>query len=330
MKYRVLACDYDGTLAYDGVLNNATVEALDRLLASGRSLVMVTGRELKDLKATCQELHRFDWIVGENGGVLYCPKNESVRLLCEAPDPRLVSRLRKAAISPLSVGHAIVATREPHEAFVVEVIRELGLELQVIFNKGAVMVLPTGVNKASGLAVALQELKVAADSTVGIGDAENDHAFLELCNVGVAVSNALPALQERADMVTRDARGAGVVELIDLLLLNDLAMFIQGNGNHSRPRSHDRECMFLNASGDRRAAPETFAAQRSQPVLPATHPRRKPPQEFGISAADHYVIGGKRAAKTAKRVVHSLFPSGPTRFKTALSENGFQFPILLE
>jgi len=45
MKCLVLGCDYDGTLAHDGVLDDATAAALDRFRASGRRLVMVTGRE---------------------------------------------------------------------------------------------------------------------------------------------------------------------------------------------------------------------------------------------------------------------------------------------
>ena len=59
-----------------------------------------------------------------------------------------------------------------------DTIRDLGLELQVIFNKGAVMVLPAGVNKASGLAAALADLGLSPHNVVGVGDAENDHAFL--------------------------------------------------------------------------------------------------------------------------------------------------------
>ena len=93
-------------------------------------------------------------------------------------------------------------------------IRELGLELQVIFNKGAVMVLPAGVNKASGLAaVALEELGLSAHNAVAIGDAENDHALLEMVECSAAVANAVPKLKAKADIVTRGERGAGVEEL---------------------------------------------------------------------------------------------------------------------
>jgi hypothetical protein len=94
--------------------------------------------------------------------------------------------------------------------------------LQVIFNKGAVMVLPAGINKATGLAAALKELELSAHEVVGIGDAENDHAFLTYCAAAVAVANALAAVKERVDWVTAGDHGRGVIELVDALLADDL------------------------------------------------------------------------------------------------------------
>jgi hydroxymethylpyrimidine pyrophosphatase-like HAD family hydrolase len=117
----------------------------------------------------------------------------------------------------------IIATWHPHEDTVLDVIRQLGLEYQVIFNKGAVMVLPSGINKAFGLGAALEEMGLSPHNTVAVGDAENDHTLLSLCGCGVAVANALPMLKERADYVTKAERGAGVTELIDHLVSSDLA-----------------------------------------------------------------------------------------------------------
>jgi hydroxymethylpyrimidine pyrophosphatase-like HAD family hydrolase len=121
------------------------------------------------------------------------------------------------------VGRAIVATVRPHETAVLETIRGLGLELEIVFNKEAVMVLPTGHNKATGLQRALEELDLDPTSVVGVGDAENDHAFLDLCGFSVAVANSVPALKDHADHVTQGARGDGVEELIEALLADDLA-----------------------------------------------------------------------------------------------------------
>jgi hypothetical protein len=225
MRYLVLATDYDGTLAHHGTLDAPTIAAIERLRASGRRVLMVTGRELEDLQRACERLDLFDLVVAENGALLYWPAEQREQVLGERPPEAFVSALHARGVAPLSVGRSIVATWEPHQAAVLDAIRELGLELQVIFNKGAVMVLPSGVNKASGLQAALETLELSAHNVVGIGDAENDHAFLSLCECGVAVANALPMLKERADWTTAAERGAGVAELIDALLQDDLAAF---------------------------------------------------------------------------------------------------------
>jgi HAD superfamily hydrolase (TIGR01484 family) len=223
MNWLALATDYDGTLAHDGVVDDLTTAALDRFRDSGRRLVMVTGRELPDLQNVCQILDRFDWIVAENGALLYRPSDHFSQLVCAPASAALAQKLGEAHAEPLSIGRAIIATREPYHTLTFELIKQLGLELQVIFNKGAVMVLPTGVNKATGLTCALKEMRVDAHSVVGVGDAENDHAFLALCGVGVAVGNALPMLKEHADLVVEGKRGFGVTELIDRIVANDLA-----------------------------------------------------------------------------------------------------------
>jgi HAD superfamily hydrolase (TIGR01484 family) len=223
MRYLALCCDYDGTLAHDGRVDQATLAGLERLLASGRRLVMVTGRELPDLQATFPRLDLFERVVAENGALLYRPATREEKPLAERPPDRFIERLRSRDVAPMSVGRVIVATWRPHEDAVLRAIRELGLELQVIFNKGAVMVLPAGVNKASGLSAALEDMALSPHNAVGVGDAENDHAFLTLCECSVAVANALPAVKETADITTRADHGAGVVELIEELIANDLA-----------------------------------------------------------------------------------------------------------
>jgi hydroxymethylpyrimidine pyrophosphatase-like HAD family hydrolase len=84
------------------------------------------------------------------------------------------------------------------------------------------MILPSGVNKASGLQAALDIYGLSPTNVIGVGDAENDHAFLELCGLPVAVANALPALKEKAALVTKHSAGAGVTELIDSALRGEL------------------------------------------------------------------------------------------------------------
>jgi HAD superfamily hydrolase (TIGR01484 family) len=158
MHLLVLAADYDGTLASDGKVDDSTIEALERVRSSGRKLILVTGRHLPDLCKIFPNLELFDRVIVENGGVLYRPQTREQKLLTEPPDERFVSLLQQRQV-PFSTGRTIVATWHPHEEEVLKAIRDLGLELQVTFNKGAVMVLPSGVNKGTGLAAALQELQ---------------------------------------------------------------------------------------------------------------------------------------------------------------------------
>jgi HAD superfamily hydrolase (TIGR01484 family) len=223
MQYLALACDYDGTLAYHGLVDAPTLAAVERLRASGRRLILVSGRELEDLQATFPRADLFDLLVLENGALLYWPATGAEKPLGPKPAEKFLAALAQRGVQPVSAGRVIVATWEPHEKTVLEVIHELGLDLQIIFNKGAVMVLPTGINKATGLSAALAELDLSPRNVVGIGDAENDHAFLKLCECAVAVANALPAIKESADFVTQHDHGAGVIELIDEIVANDLA-----------------------------------------------------------------------------------------------------------
>jgi hydroxymethylpyrimidine pyrophosphatase-like HAD family hydrolase len=234
MRYLALATDYDGTLARDGCVDSATLAALDRLRASGRRLVLVTGRELPELRGVFPEIGRFDRVVVENGALLYDPATHASRDLAPPPPQPFLEELRRRGV-PFSLGRSIVATVEPHEHAILAAIRDLGIEWHVIFNKGSVMALPSVVTKATGLAPALKELGVARDRVVGIGDAENDHAFLRLCGLSAAVSNALPSLKEAVDFVTTGARGAGVLELIDALIADDLAGVTPRADRHDHP-----------------------------------------------------------------------------------------------
>src|SRR5262245_33064937 len=223
MRFHALATDYDGTVAHHGLVDDATLAALERAKNSGRKLVLVTGRELPDLLTVFPRIDLFDRAVMENGATVYDPKTKETRVLAEPPPSKFVTELKARGVGPISTGHVIVATWEPHQDTVLKVIHELGLELQVIFNKGAVMVLPSGVNKATGLVAALAQLGLSPHNAVGVGDAENDHAFLKVCECSAAVANALPAVKDTADVVTRGARGAGVAELIDEMIASDLS-----------------------------------------------------------------------------------------------------------
>lgn len=224
LRYRAIATDYDGTLAEDGAVQVETVAALQSFRDAGGVALLVTGRQLDELLTVCNCIGLFDRVVAENGAVLYTPSDRTERLLAPAVRPEFSDALVARGVGPISCGRTIVATWEPHQHTVLDVIREQGLELDVIFNKGAVMVLPTGVNKASGLVAALEELKIDPATVIGIGDGENDHSLFEASAYGVAVANAVEALKNRADLITDAARGAGVAEVVRRVLADDVPL----------------------------------------------------------------------------------------------------------
>lgn len=221
MRYQALATDYDGTIAHDGVVDDTTLDALRRLKAHGAKIILVTGRELTGMIEVFQHHDVFDLMVLENGGQLHDPHAKTTRTLAPAPPGPLVERLREQNI-PISVGHSVVATFEPHGQALFDAVRELHLDWHIVMNKEAVMCLPSGVTKATGLKPALEQLGLTMEQAVAIGDAENDLAMLQQSGLAVAVENALDSVKASADWVTAGARGIGATELIDRWLRTGL------------------------------------------------------------------------------------------------------------
>ena len=101
--YQVLATDYDGTLAHHGVVSPETLSAIERMRAAGKTLVLVTGRELEDLKQVFPDIGLCDLVVAENGALLYWPSTGQMKLLGEPAPPAFVEKLRDKGV-PVVVG----------------------------------------------------------------------------------------------------------------------------------------------------------------------------------------------------------------------------------
>lgn len=275
MRYLALATDYDGTLANDGQADPAALSAVEQLRMSGRRSVLLTGRQVDDLLTVCPRLRLFDYVVAENGAVLYEPRTREQTCLGKLPSREFLKRLRQLTDNSITVGNVVVSTWLPHHIAVLQAIQETGLELQIIFNNEAVMVLPSGINKASGLEHALRKLGLSRHEAVGIGDAQNDHSFLESCECAVAVANAVPAVRRLAAFTTSGNAGRGVTELIEELIADDLSRMhgrlkkkpaddrfrsrrAAGDGDSVRPQYPDRrrfgERQVHNHGRNRRAA----------------------------------------------------------------------------
>jgi hydroxymethylpyrimidine pyrophosphatase-like HAD family hydrolase len=216
--YRTVAVDYDGTLTETDTPHPDVLAAVRRARGAGRLIVLVTGRIFDSLLASFPEAKlTFDAIVAENGGVIWLP-GKGRRAVAQPVAGELGAALEARGI-PVERGRVLLATLAAYDHIVLEEIARRGLEVQLVRNRGALMLLPPGVSKGTGLLEALAELGVSGHSTIAVGDAENDHSLVESCELGVAVANAVPALQAHADVVLGERAGWGVIQLLSGPLL---------------------------------------------------------------------------------------------------------------
>ncbi len=210
--FRAVAVDFDGTLTDSGRPAPATLAALDEARDAGRRVVIVTGRILADLLAAFPEAEKHvDLIVAENGAVL--ASGGRSRALAPAVPDALASALAARGVR-CRRGEVLLACDGSDEPVVLALVRRLGLDSQLLRNRGALMVLPAGVSKGSGLAEGLADLGISVHNAVAIGDAENDHALLAAAELGVAVGNAVGALKASADIVLAGSDGQAVASFL--------------------------------------------------------------------------------------------------------------------
>jgi hypothetical protein len=200
MRFSVLALDYDGTIAQDGVLDAAVRQAIAEARAHGVTVVLVTGRILDDLRQVMGDLRLVDAVVAENGAVLAFPVAGRTVVLAPPASERLLMELRQRGIEARS-GACVIETAADQARNVLDAVRALELPLALLFNRQRLMVLPQAVSKATGLREALAALRLSTHNAIGIGDAENDHELLAVCEIGVAVAWGSAMLVWAADEV---------------------------------------------------------------------------------------------------------------------------------
>ncbi len=209
--FRAVAIDFDGTLA-EGVVGSDTLAALAEARARGLRVILVTGRIVDELRSVFPDVEdHVDALVAENGGVLVT--SVGVRRLAKPVDAAVSQALSALGVAHRS-GQVLIACAAADEPAALEVIRESGLDCILVRNREELMIMPAGVTKGTGLLEALGDLRLSAHNTVGVGDAENDHSLLEVCEVGVAVANAIEGLRARADVTLGLPDGEGVADLL--------------------------------------------------------------------------------------------------------------------
>ena len=213
MRFSALACDYDGTLATQDRIGPEALAALERARREGLRLILVTGRTFFDLTRVCERLDLFDDVVAENGAVLYSPQAGALR--DEAPPPPLhfLGALDRRGIL-YQVGRVIIATARGDEAGVREALSATRMSLELVHNRGALMLLPQGVSKGTGVRQVIRELGLSPHDVLALGDAENDLELFEACGFAGCPLDAVPTLRDRADWVFPGENGRAIAAAI--------------------------------------------------------------------------------------------------------------------
>ena len=217
MYCRVLACDFDGTGAMNGHPAPELYAALGAARAQGITTLLVTGRVLEDVQRAFGEFSPFDAVVAENGAVVYLCGGGRTIILGSPPPEHFLGELRAQGVS-FHTGNVIVGTWEQHADKLLELIRRSCIDAQLVFNRAALMVLPSGINKAVGIRCALDELGRSERNLIAFGDAENDIPMLIDAEIGVAARGSVPAVAAMADDSISQPGGAGVALYIRNLL----------------------------------------------------------------------------------------------------------------
>ncbi|MBI3808374.1 MAG: HAD-IIB family hydrolase [Nitrospirae bacterium] len=212
MYRRVMAFDFDGTLAVNGTVPAEVETALEQCRAGGHVLFLVTGRRFETV-ALGHLGSLFAGIVWENGAVLTHTASGETYLPFGQLDARLLKAIEGAGI-PFERGLAIAATWTPHDQALWGILSSHGGSTSIEYNKSAVMVLPPGATKGTGLERLLALCGLSPRNLAAFGDAENDLSMLTLAEVSVAVADAVPAVIETSDVLATAPGPQGVLEIL--------------------------------------------------------------------------------------------------------------------
>ena len=216
MTQRIFAFDFDGTIAEEGQVPLEIIEVFRQAHSRNHALFLVTGRLFRqaDIEGILPYLTGIVW---ENGAVLeHLPTDQVSLPFGKLPDP-LVKDLEQTGIEMIT-GMSIAATWAQHESLVKQISGQHNYCPTLDWNKLALMILPSGANKGSGLKRLLEQSNLSSYTLTAFGDGENDHSLLAIADTAVAVQDAVPSLQKVAHVVSKNPGPSGVVEILGGLL----------------------------------------------------------------------------------------------------------------
>ena len=220
MSYKILATDIDGTITDEkGRIHLKALEWIRRLEEKGVQVILVSGRPLPFLESLSLFVGTSGPLIAENGAVV---KIHGERRLLGEPQlaKDALTTLRSAGI-PIEldddnryrqVDISIRLNTDPEE--ILKVIKEKDLAVSILVTNVMLHLVDKSVSKGRTLLKVLKELGVEPSEVVVSGDSYNDLPLFEIGAFNLAVGNAAPALQGKANRVAKALYGEGFAELI--------------------------------------------------------------------------------------------------------------------
>jgi phosphoglycolate phosphatase (TIGR01487 family) len=212
----LVASDYDRTISdeKDGfVIDNIVKEKINNF-SKTNYFVVVTGRERRFIDRLAYGLEPTGWVL-ENGALIVI--NNYVHYNIPKSWPKLrfeIGRRLSSKNLSFTYGEVIIYLNNASVSLC-DLLSDLqGVSIE--WNRNDAMILPSGVNKGSGI-MKFIELLGFKGKIIAVGDSQNDISLFRVANFKVAVNNALNEIKELADLVLNKDDGQGIIELLDYI-----------------------------------------------------------------------------------------------------------------
>jgi len=224
---KAFAIDIDGTLTENGggIIHLPAVQNLRTLEKLGYRIIYVTGRSSVEAYILSVFTGTTKIAVGENGGVVTISPTEHIILgnkaECINGYRMLSKKLENVKLKNVFDRMTeVVLERTFNIELGKQILQDTNMGVELTDSKYSFHINNIGINKASGLAKALDILKIKPSETVTIGDSETDIPLFQFCAFSIALNHADKDVKSKANYVVSQNSGKGLVEALDYIALN--------------------------------------------------------------------------------------------------------------